>query len=591
MRIVKILILTILFVNIIEAQKHDYIWNLSSRANTPNPEIPLSGMAILDFNPSLSKISITENYTSQIEFYLSNNSISDKDGNYIFSYNGFHIEDAAREIMPNSDSLSESGSSESGEVMAQAGLVLPYPGSENLFVLFHISSDVFYVENVDTFLGGRNLYYSLIDMDLNEGFGEVVSKKNLILSDTLDFGKMTATKHANGLDWWVIIPGGENDKYHRVLLTRDGPQILESQSMGVKNISGSGQSAFSQNGQFYAKYSSLSVEAGCFLYLYDFDRCTGYLSSPREHNYEVEGFELGSVAFSPNNKIMYLMAYTEIYQFDLTNDDIMSTKTLVAERNDFLDTIGNTGFIVRHNFYMSQLAPDNKIYITPWPNLRVITTIDYPDVWGEGCKVNQASIISPALKSALPLYPNYRLGPLEGSPCDTLGIVNLPLSRWRADQSEEDYLEFRMVDVSDYEPTEWFWDFGDGNTSDERNPTHSFSQNGTYEICLTVSNVHGSDTSCETFQVGSTSISEEELEIAVSVYPNPVQEDLFIDIGGYYPGEARIIIYDIQGRQVKEQRVYHGSNYVYVGNFAAGMYVYKIEDGGLKVKVGKVTKI
>ncbi len=148
-----------------------------------------------------------------------------------------------------------------------------------------------------------------------------------------------------------------------------------------------------------------------------------------------------------------------------------------------------------------------------------------------------------------------------------------------------------MVDNSDYEPTEWHWDFGDGNTSQERHPTHSYSQDGIYEICLTVSNAHGSDTHCEIFNVGTTSVGEERITIEVGVYPNPMQNDLFIDLKDYYPKEARVVLYDIQGRKVKEQRVYHGSNHVYVGGLAAGMYVYRVEDAGVELKAGKVVKM
>lgn len=36
----------------------------------------------------------------------------------------------------------------------------------------------------------------------------------------------------------------------------------------------------------------------------------------------------------------------------------------------------------------------------------------------------------------------------------------------------------------------WFWDFGDGNISYEQNPEHTYSQEGTYEVCLTVSNLN-----------------------------------------------------------------------------------------------------
>ncbi len=43
-------------------------------------------------------------------------------------------------------------------------------------------------------------------------------------------------------------------------------------------------------------------------------------------------------------------------------------------------------------------------------------------------------------------------------------------------------------------PTTWEWRFGDGATSGERNPEHTYQQAGTYTVRLTVSNPEGSDT-------------------------------------------------------------------------------------------------
>ena len=54
-----------------------------------------------------------------------------------------------------------------------------------------------------------------------------------------------------------------------------------------------------------------------------------------------------------------------------------------------------------------------------------------------------------------------------------------------------------FTDLSTNEPDEWFWDFGDGITSTLENPTHNFTENGTYEVCLTATNDIGSDTYCE----------------------------------------------------------------------------------------------
>jgi len=58
-------------------------------------------------------------------------------------------------------------------------------------------------------------------------------------------------------------------------------------------------------------------------------------------------------------------------------------------------------------------------------------------------------------------------------------------------------LTVSFVDQSAYGPTEWAWDLGDGTTSTERHPTHTYDRAGSYTVTLTVSNALGSDTRIE----------------------------------------------------------------------------------------------
>lgn len=62
-----------------------------------------------------------------------------------------------------------------------------------------------------------------------------------------------------------------------------------------------------------------------------------------------------------------------------------------------------------------------------------------------------------------------------------------------------------FTDLSDNYPTTWDWDFGDGATSHLQNPTHNFAANGTYAVCLTVTNAGGSDNICK--QINITGIA------------------------------------------------------------------------------------
>lgn len=68
--------------------------------------------------------------------------------------------------------------------------------------------------------------------------------------------------------------------------------------------------------------------------------------------------------------------------------------------------------------------------------------------------------------------------------------------------SGKDGLTVTFTDTSDASPTRWLWDFGDGTTSTEQNPIHSFKAAGTYDVTLTAWNDLGSDTVSEQYNLG-----------------------------------------------------------------------------------------
>lgn len=66
-------------------------------------------------------------------------------------------------------------------------------------------------------------------------------------------------------------------------------------------------------------------------------------------------------------------------------------------------------------------------------------------------------------------------------------------------------LSVQFTDLSE-NATEWYWDFGDGNNSDQQNPTHTYAVPGVYTVNLTVSNVIGTDSKLATITVSSESV-------------------------------------------------------------------------------------
>jgi len=93
----------------------------------------------------------------------------------------------------------------------------------------------------------------------------------------------------------------------------------------------------------------------------------------------------------------------------------------------------------------------------------------------------------------------------------------------------------------------WSWDFGDGNSSTEQNPTHKYAAKGTYTVKLTVTDDDGlSDTLTKQITVGAV-----KPKVSVHCYPNPAStQTTFIYTLPQGTAEAMLYIFDITGSLV-----------------------------------------
>ena len=87
----------------------------------------------------------------------------------------------------------------------------------------------------------------------------------------------------------------------------------------------------------------------------------------------------------------------------------------------------------------------------------------------------------------------------ENTSCQSLTVILIPDANFEV--VEVSNTDYQFNDLSTNNPTNWVWTFGDGNTSNDQSPSHTYTTAGNFEICLTVANVAGSTNSCQMVSV------------------------------------------------------------------------------------------
>ncbi|MBK8424923.1 MAG: PKD domain-containing protein [Lewinellaceae bacterium] len=134
--------------------------------------------------------------------------------------------------------------------------------------------------------------------------------------------------------------------------------------------------------------------------------------------------------------------------------------------------------------------------------------------------------------------------------------------------------------------TTYLWDFGDGQTSTEANPTHAYAAPGNYVVKLSSTN------DCRTIDrtitiVLTTGLSDLTEKIAVRILPNPTPGDFRVELDSRISGPVQLSLLDARGRLAKTiQTVVKQSVTVVLfenNSLAKGVYQLNIlTDGGFQ---------
>ncbi len=397
--------------------KYDHIWILGG----PDPEVPNGRHGGVEINFNTDPVSINPNYMPVMAPFQ-NCSFSSAEGEFLFYSNGCEIFGADDEILPNGDSLNPGEiytwfCPEFGYRGVQSMVVLPDPVQHDVYHVFHLD-EVYSPENpLPKIVHPDHLYCTTIQVNEDFPNGKVTEKNQIVIKDTSMFAfSMTAVKHANGRDWWLIIPITWSLSYNIFLLNETGSALYHTQFMDSIDfpLAEGGQGKFSPNGSWYAMYyPKVFYNDRNILMLYKFDRNSGFLSEALDIPIPFSDFITGGLEFSPSSRFLYYNTDTSLYQLDTWADDIPATLTHIADYDGFGDPLPT-------RFFLMERTPDHRIIMNVTNGSQYLHVIQEPDRKGTACRFEQHAIKLPTVNNfTLPHFPNYRLGALDDPPCYT----------------------------------------------------------------------------------------------------------------------------------------------------------------------------
>lgn len=415
--------------------------------------------------PSLSAVNSFEACTS----------LSDSLGTLLCYSDGANVFDRTHAIMPNG----AAGSFADNKSASQGGLLVRQPGRPAYCYLFTVDA----AENslADGFR------YSVVDLRLRGGLGDVLpaQKRVAVSPGILVTEKLTAVRHANGRDYWIIVHGWNSNEFRCYLFTATGlalvPVVSAVGAVYSGGFPGSAPFALHANATGYLRASPnghlLAAASRTLLELFAFDNLTGQVSSP-------QGLALPVLAGSSDTNIYGLEFSVDNTKLYVTEGDAANVSHLY--QLDLLNNAAVTSLYTVPSTYLYRLGavargPDGQIYLAQ-DNTPALSVITSPNAAGLACNFQL---------QAVPLDTG-RPGRLS-----QIGLPNLP--------NEDDarrlsvsgqlqgcvgtYFQFSSVLGAALAGCSLRWTFGDpttgpANTATGRTPGHVYRVAGTYSVTV-----------------------------------------------------------------------------------------------------------
>ncbi len=523
-------------------------------------------------------------------------SISDTLGNLLFYTDGNAVFDKTHLIMPNGFDIGLdtfcTGSS------TQGALIVQQPLQDSLYYIF--TTDCAENKLMNGFC------YSIINMNLNNGNGEVIVKKQQLLNKTCE--KLAAVRHSNGTDVWILTHEWGNDKFCAYLLTASGlmmsPVVSNCGRVQLPDdttdlypfapypeCAARGYLKFSPQGNKIVVLSTSDCHPlQSYPEMFSFDNSLGNVNFDFNINTSDSTIYYGA-SFSPDGNLLYLSSGWygwHIHQFDLSiydSSSVIGSKYIVYE---------DTTFTIAGMPAALQIGPNGKIYNAT--ESQFLNVINNPNNSGASCNF-QLSAVSLALDSCWAGWSEHGLpnndesiylNSFIGSTCNPVTITNFNY----IDSCAGSPISF--FDISNFYPfsiNHWNWDFGDPisgsqNYSQLKNPQHIYSTTGLYIVKLIVYSDTFSfckvDSVIKTINIGChAGISQTaSLDNSVNVFPNPATH--FLQITSNVPITG-VNIFNTQGQLVFSKKDKYNIDKIEL-DLDSGLYILELYNNSTKTQ-------
>lgn len=403
----------------------------------------------LNFNSGIA----VKSGSNQLQTNEGTATVSDCDGTLLFYTDGNTVWNQNHSIIEEGTSLAAGGTV--GLPPTQGALIVKRPNTSGIYFIFTTSET-------------NGVFYSMVNMNANNGSGKIV-QKNILLSSR-ESAKLAVTYHSNGTDIWVVTHYGDNNQYEAFLVTPTGISATSVSSFdGPAHQDSHGDLKISSDG---SKIGAV-IDFDGQVYLGDFNNTTGVVTGTvRRGSFN----NPHGVEFSPDNSKMYINdSNSGVIQFDLNagnNSAALSTGK----------SIGGGGV-----YGSLQLGPDGRIYVIDnfSPFLGIITN---PNALGSSANF---------LKNGLFIGTDPAGYELTNVTLTSQNSFNGPNTVNYNSACIGETTQFSLAvtqDVSDV-----IWDFGDPasgvqNFSTLFSPSHTYASPGTYTASVRINYACGSET-------------------------------------------------------------------------------------------------